>query len=109
MIRCVAGFLPSPLLVAPPGTVKSFSRNSTGNQHVFDRIIRRGLYAQDVSLLHFITAIPLNVRGGSGCYVGTRTLMDALHQAGVGVDLVTPRIHTPVYTATRILFNETLR
>jgi glycosyltransferase involved in cell wall biosynthesis len=35
--------------------------------------------------------------------------MDALHQAGVGVDLVTPRIHTPVYTATRILFNETLR
>jgi glycosyltransferase involved in cell wall biosynthesis len=62
-----------------------------------------------VSLLHFITAIPLNVRGGSGCYVGTHTLIEALRHAGIGVELVTPRLHTPVYTATRILFNETLR
>jgi glycosyltransferase involved in cell wall biosynthesis len=49
------------------------------------------------------------VRGGSGCYVGTCTLAEALRHAGIGVDIVTPRIHTPVYTATRILFNETLR
>jgi glycosyltransferase involved in cell wall biosynthesis len=62
-----------------------------------------------VSVLHFITSIPLNVRGGSGCYVGTRTIVEALRDAGIGVDMVTPRIHTPVYTATRILFNETLR
>jgi glycosyltransferase involved in cell wall biosynthesis len=62
-----------------------------------------------VSLLHFITAIPWNVRQGSGCYVGTRALVEALRHTGIGVDMVTPRIHTPVYTATRILFNETLR
>jgi glycosyltransferase involved in cell wall biosynthesis len=62
-----------------------------------------------VSLLHFVTAIPLNVRKGSGCYVGTRTLAEALRQAGAGVDMVTPRLHTPIYTATRLLFNETLR
>ena len=62
-----------------------------------------------MSLLNFITAIPWNVQGGSGCYVGTRTLIDALRTAGIGVDMVTPRIHAPVYAATRILFNETLR
>ncbi len=95
--------------MAPPGTVKSFSRNSPGNQHAYGRIIRRRLQASDVSLLHFITAIPWNVRGGSGCYVGTRNLAEALRHAGIGVDMVTPRIHTPIYTATRILFNETLR
>lgn len=59
--------------------------------------------------LHFITAIPQNVRLGSGCYVGTRTLADALIQLGVDVALVTPRMRTPVYTLTRILFNEKLR
>ena len=100
--------MPSPLLMAPPGTVKSFSRNSPGNQHAFGRIIRRPKRSY-VSLLHFITAIPLDVRRGSGCYVGTRTLVNAVLDAGIGVDMVTPRIHTPVYTATRILFNETLR
>lgn len=62
-----------------------------------------------MSRLAFITAIPLNVRRGSGCYVGTRTLADALRQLGTDVDFVTPRVHTPVYTATRILFNEALR
>jgi len=36
-------------------------------------------------------------------------LVEALRHAGIGVEMVTPRIHTPVYTATRILFNETLR
>jgi glycosyltransferase involved in cell wall biosynthesis len=63
-----------------------------------------------VSLLEFITAIPWNVERGSGCYVGTRTLVDALRQTGIiDVALVTPRITTPIYTATRVLFNETLR
>lgn len=62
-----------------------------------------------MSLLHFITAIPLNVHGGSGCYVGTRTLVEALRQLGVDVGMVTPRRILPVYTATRLLFNETLR
>lgn len=36
-------------------------------------------------------------------------MADALRHAGIDVDLVTPPIQTPVYTATRLLFNETLR
>jgi glycosyltransferase involved in cell wall biosynthesis len=62
-----------------------------------------------MSVLQFITAIPLDVRRGSGCYVGTRTLVEALRQLGIEVGLVTPRIVTPIYTATRVLFNESLR
>ncbi len=62
-----------------------------------------------VSTLHFITAIPWDVRLGSGCYVGTRTLAEALRRLGIEVAFVTPRLRTPVYTATRVLFNETLR
>jgi glycosyltransferase involved in cell wall biosynthesis len=62
-----------------------------------------------MSLLQFITAIPWDFRRGSGCYVGTRTLVEALRQLGIDVALVTPRIITPMYTATRVLFNETLR
>ncbi len=62
-----------------------------------------------MSRLQFITAIPLDVRRGSGCYVGTRTLVEALRQLGADVAMVTPRVQTPVYTLTRILFNETLR
>jgi len=62
-----------------------------------------------MSLLEFITAVPLDVRRGSGCYVGTRTLVEALQHLGIDVTWVTPRIITPVYTATRVLFNERLR
>lgn len=62
-----------------------------------------------MSLLQFITAVPWDVRRGSGCYIGTRTLLEALSELGVDVALVTPRIITPIYTATRVLFNETLR
>jgi glycosyltransferase involved in cell wall biosynthesis len=62
-----------------------------------------------MSLLQFITAVPWDVRRGSGCYVGTRTLVEALRQFGIDVRLVAPRIVMPMYTATRILFNETLR
>lgn len=62
-----------------------------------------------MSLLQFITAIPLDVRRGSGCYVGTSTLVTALRQLGIDVAMVTPNLVTPTYTATRVLFNETLR
>lgn len=62
-----------------------------------------------MSFLHVITSVPLNVRGGSGCYVGVRTLVEQLRQCGVQVALVTPRITTPAYTTTRIVFNEMLR
>jgi glycosyltransferase involved in cell wall biosynthesis len=58
--------------------------------------------------LQFITAIPWNVRRGSGCYVGTRTLAEALGQLGIRVEMIMPKIMTPAYATTRLLFNESL-
>jgi glycosyltransferase involved in cell wall biosynthesis len=57
----------------------------------------------------FITAIPLDVRKGSGCFMGITTLAKGIRALGGAVDLVTPRFHLPVYAAGRILFNENLR
>jgi glycosyltransferase involved in cell wall biosynthesis len=62
-----------------------------------------------VNQLLFITAVPLDVRRGSGCYVGTRTLVEALRHLGASVAIVKPWITSPIYVATRILFNESLR
>ena len=104
-----AGFLSSPLLYGNPGTLKSFTKNSPGNQHENGQIAHFLTLKHSVSHLDVITAIPLNVWQGSGCYVGTRTLVQSLRQLGIGVTMVTPAIKTPVYTATRILFNEALR
>jgi glycosyltransferase involved in cell wall biosynthesis len=59
--------------------------------------------------LHLITAIPWDVRRGSGCYVGTRTLAEALRSFGIDIQLVQPTVRTPFFTSTRLLFNETLR
>jgi glycosyltransferase involved in cell wall biosynthesis len=59
--------------------------------------------------LQLITAIPWDVRKGSGCYVGTRTLAEALRSFGVDIQLVRPAFRTPFFTSTRLLFNETLR
>jgi glycosyltransferase involved in cell wall biosynthesis len=36
-------------------------------------------------------------------------LIEGLSRLGIAVDMVTPKILTPVYTATRLLFNEALR
>ena len=62
-----------------------------------------------MSLLHLITAVPQNVERGSGCYVGTWTLARALRELGIDVGMITPSVSMPVYLATRVLFNETLR
>lgn len=59
--------------------------------------------------LQFITAIPANIRQGSGCYVGTRLLIEGLLRLRNSVEAVRPRIQLPNFTATRILFNEALR
>src|SRR6476660_9673999 len=59
--------------------------------------------------LQLITALPPNIRRGSGCYVGTRTLVDGLRRLGNKVDVIRPRIQLPIFTATRVLFNESLR
>jgi len=62
-----------------------------------------------MSQLNLITAIPQNVRLGSGCYVGTWTLVKALRALGIEIDIIAPCMSTPVYLATRVLFNEKLR
>jgi glycosyltransferase involved in cell wall biosynthesis len=59
--------------------------------------------------LQFITSIPWDVRGGSGCYVGTSTLAGSLRRFGINVELIKPNVTTPFFTATRLLFNESLR
>jgi glycosyltransferase involved in cell wall biosynthesis len=58
--------------------------------------------------IRFLTSTPLNVRTGSGTYVGIRTLAGALRAAGVEVQVVAPSVRLPVYTAQRLLFNEAL-
>ena len=57
----------------------------------------------------FITAIPLDVKRGSGCFVGIQTLAQGLRTLGCEVELITPKLHFPVFTIERILFNEQLR
>lgn len=62
-----------------------------------------------MNVLQLITSVPLDVRWGSGCYIGTSTLVEGLRRLGTSVEMITPRTITPVYTATRLLFNESLR
>ena len=57
----------------------------------------------------FITAIPLNVWKGSGCFVGIKTLAAGIRALGGEVNFVTPGLHLPVYAAERMLFNHMLR
>jgi glycosyltransferase involved in cell wall biosynthesis len=57
----------------------------------------------------FITAIPLNVQKGSGCFVGIKTLATGIRALGGEVNFVTPQFHLPVYAAERVLFNHMLR
>ena len=59
--------------------------------------------------IRFITATPMNVAAGSGTFAGIATLMNALRRAGVEVELTTPALRLPVYTAERLLFNRLLR
>jgi glycosyltransferase involved in cell wall biosynthesis len=59
--------------------------------------------------LLFLTSTPLDVRRGSGTFVGIHTLAESLRGLGTTVDILTPRHHLPVYTLERILYNETLR
>jgi glycosyltransferase involved in cell wall biosynthesis len=56
----------------------------------------------------FITAIPLNVWKGSGCFVGIDTLATGIRALGGEVDFVTPRFHVPIYAAKRAVFNHML-
>jgi glycosyltransferase involved in cell wall biosynthesis len=89
-----------------PGTVKSFAKNSSGRQHGIGGIAWSQVI---VNRLQFITAMPSNIRRGSGCYVGTRTLVEGLRGLGTTIEIVRPQIHLPFFTATRLLFNEAMR
>jgi len=59
--------------------------------------------------LQFITSTPLNITQGSGTYAGIRGLAKALNALGHDVLMVSPKMHLPVYTLERIVFNESLR
>lgn len=56
----------------------------------------------------FITSTPLNVREGSGTFVGIATLADALRSMGVQVDVIAPGKRLLILTAGRLLFNASL-
>jgi len=51
----------------------------------------------------------MNVARGSGTFVGIDTLIRSVRAIGCNVDLITPRLHFPIYTIERLLFNESLR
>lgn len=59
--------------------------------------------------VRFITATPLNVIEGSGTFVGIDLLARSLRALGVEVELVTPRVRFPIFTARRLAFNQMLR
>ena len=59
--------------------------------------------------IRFLTSTPLDIRRGSGTYVGIHVLARALEQLGHRVEYETPKIELPVYTAQRLLFNRRLR
>jgi glycosyltransferase involved in cell wall biosynthesis len=59
--------------------------------------------------IRFLTSTPLDIRRGSGTYVGIAVLARALRELGHDVAIETPRLHLVVYTAERLLFNRGLR
>jgi glycosyltransferase involved in cell wall biosynthesis len=59
--------------------------------------------------IRFLTSTPLDIRRGSGTYIGIRVLAGALRRLGHTVEFETPRLHLPVYTLERLLFNRGLR
>jgi glycosyltransferase involved in cell wall biosynthesis len=58
--------------------------------------------------LAFLTGTPLDIARGSGTYSGISTLAAGLESLGHTVELFTPRLRLPVFTAGRLLFNERL-
>jgi glycosyltransferase involved in cell wall biosynthesis len=59
--------------------------------------------------IRFLTSTPLDIRRGSGTYVGIHVLARALAGLGHAVDFETPHFRLPVYTFERLLFNHALR
>jgi glycosyltransferase involved in cell wall biosynthesis len=59
--------------------------------------------------IRFLTSTPLDIRHGSGTYVGIHVLARALAALGHSVEFKTPRLRLPIYTLQRLLFNRSLR
>jgi glycosyltransferase involved in cell wall biosynthesis len=59
--------------------------------------------------IRFLTSTPLDIRRGSGTYVGIHVLGRALEAMGHMVTFETPPRALPVYTVQRLLFNRSLR
>jgi glycosyltransferase involved in cell wall biosynthesis len=59
--------------------------------------------------IRFLTSTPLDIRQGSGTYVGIHVLARALTAMGHSVEYETPRVQFRVYTLQRLVFNRSLR
>ena len=59
--------------------------------------------------IRFLTSTPLDIRHGSGTYVGIHVLARALAGLGHAVEFETPHVRLPIYTLQRLLFNRSLR
>lgn len=59
--------------------------------------------------IRFLTSTPLDVRRGSGTYVGMHVLAGALENLGHSVKFESPRHSLPIYTLQRLIFNRSLR
>jgi glycosyltransferase involved in cell wall biosynthesis len=58
--------------------------------------------------IRFLTSTPLDIRRGSGTYVGIHVLAKALERLGHAVEFSTPRVRLPLYTFERLWFNRWL-
>ncbi len=59
--------------------------------------------------IRFLTSTPLDIRRGSGTYVGMHVLARALRNLGHSVEFESPRRRFPVYTVQRLWFNRSIR
>jgi glycosyltransferase involved in cell wall biosynthesis len=59
--------------------------------------------------IRFLTSTPLDIRRGSGTYVGIHVLARALAGMGHSVEFETPRVILPIFTLQRLVFNRSLR
>lgn len=59
--------------------------------------------------IRFLTSTPLDIRRGSGTYVGMNVLAGALRHLGHTVDFAPHGRRLPIYTLERLMFNRALR
>jgi glycosyltransferase involved in cell wall biosynthesis len=58
--------------------------------------------------IRFLTSTPLDIRRGSGTYVGIHVLARALEGLGHTVEFETPHVRLPIFTLQRLVFNRSL-